>query len=60
MSRWPRGIDAAYLEHEHRERMRRVLALDVRYDSCAAPAPVRVVVDRDPGDENAPGKGGEG
>lgn len=43
MSRWPRGIDAAYLQHESDERLRRVLALDVRYGSCAKPArPVRV------------------
>jgi hypothetical protein len=27
MSRFPRGLDAAYLQHEHEERMRRVLAI---------------------------------
>lgn len=27
MSRWPRGLDAAYLEHETQQRLERVLAL---------------------------------
>jgi len=52
MSRWPRGIDAQYREHESNERMKRILALDVRYGNCAPRSEPVVIVDRDPGDED--------
>lgn len=54
MSRWPRGIDAAYLEHESNERYRRVEAVMERRRRefmLSKPLP-EPIVDRDPGDED--------
>jgi hypothetical protein len=55
VSRWPRGIDAAYLRHESEQRFARVEAVMERrrreYERdrpLAAP-----IVDHDPGDEDA-------
>ncbi len=52
MSRWPRGIDAAYLKHEGEERMKRVLAIRVAYGCFADQILPESIVDRDPGDED--------
>lgn len=52
MSRWPRGIDAAYRKHEGEERMKRILSVRVAY-GCFAEQPMSApIVDHDPGDED--------
>jgi hypothetical protein len=54
VSRWPRGIDAAYLKHESEQRFARVEAvMDLRRRDFERHRPLREpIIDRDPGDEN--------
>jgi hypothetical protein len=54
VSRWPRGIDAAYLQHESEQRFARVEALMERRrrEYARNRSLLDPIVDRDTGDED--------
>lgn len=54
MSRWPRGIDLAYLQHESEQRIARIVEMTerrLRELRLRQPLP-NPIIDRDPGDED--------